>query len=328
MRFSVIVPVYNVADYLPQCMESLLEQECSDYEILLVDDGSTDGSEILCDGYAAAFPDRVQVLHQKNGGLGAARNTGLERARGEYLLFIDSDDWLRKDALQILDEKIRATDAKMVVFGFYYVWEDRTQPGEELSLADRAPVTLERHPELLLQTPSACLRVWHRSLFEDPEIRFPGRVWFEDLRTTPKALTCCPSVAVISDRLYYYRQRPGSILHNPNLRRNLEIIEAMEDLYGYFERRGLLERYGAWLECLAAENMILAAQRVLMQDPHSDILPEFIRYLERRFPGYETGEKVALLGRKKKLVLKLLRRRQYVLLRGIFRFRSRLRGKN
>ena len=328
MRFSVIVPVYNVADYLGRCMDSLLEQAFPDFEILLVDDGSTDGSEILCDGYAAAFPDRVQVIHQKNGGLGAARNTGLSRAQGEYLLFIDSDDWIRGDTLDILDRKIRETGAKMVVFGFSYVWEDRTVPGEELALAGHAPVTLEGHPELLLQTPSACLRTWHRSLFDDPEIRFPGRVWFEDLRTTPKALARCPSVAVIPDRLYFYRQRQGSILHNPNLRRNLEIIEAMEDLYGYFERHGLLERYGGWLECLAAENMILASQRVLMQDVNCSFLPEFTHYLDRRFPDCRRNRTVARLGRKKQLVLELLYRRQYGLLRWIFRLRSRMRREN
>ncbi len=328
MRFSVIVPVYNVVDYLPVCMVTLLEQEFSDYEIVLVDDGSTDGSEILCDGYAAAFRDRVKVIHQKNGGLGAARNTGLSHAEGEYLLFIDSDDWVSRDTMRILDEKIRKTDAKMVVFGFHYVRGEKITPGEEPMLADQAAVNLRSHPELLMQTPSACLRAWHRSLFDDPEIRFPGRVWFEDLRTTPKALAQCPSVAVISDRLYYYRQREGSILHNPNLRRNLEIIEAMEDLYGWFESRGLLGQYGPWLECLAVENMILASQRVLMQDVNASFLPEFIRYLERRFPGYEKGGKIAFLGRKKRVVLTLLRRRQYALLRGIFRLRSRMRREN
>lgn len=328
MRFSVIVPVYNVSAYLQDCVDSLTAQTFDDYEIILVDDGSTDGSEMLCDGFQRAFPGRIRVIHQTNGGLGAARNTGLAAARGEYLLFVDSDDYISRDTLRIVDAAIRKTDAAMVIFGFFYVWPDRMLPGESSPLAKQPPVTLEEHPELLLASPSTWLRAWDRRLFEDSELRFPGRVWFEDLRTTAKALTKCPSVAVIPDRLYYYRQREGSILHNPNLRRNLEILDAMDDLMDYFGRHGLVNHYGTWLEGLAVENMILASQRVLMRDPEADFLPEFIRYLECRFPGYEHGEKIFHLGRKKRMVLWLLRKRQYRLLRWIFQLRSRMRGEN
>ena len=326
MRFSVIVPVYNVSQYLQECVDALTRQTFDDYEIILVDDGSTDDSGVRCDGFRSEFPDRVRVIHQTNGGLGAARNTGLEAARGEYFLFVDSDDTISRDTLRILDRKIRETSAKMVVFGFYYVYPDRKEPGEEPMLAGEDHVTLAQHPELLMQTPSACLRAWHRSLFDDPEVRFPGRVWYEDLRTTPKALAHCDSISVIPDRLYFYLQREGSILHNPNLRRNLEILDAMDDLLDYFTRNGLMEQYGPWLECLTAENMILAAQRVLMRDPKAPFLPEFIRYLSAHFPDYLNGEKLGYLGRKKKMVLILLRHRAYRTLRGIFSFRSRMRG--
>ena len=329
MRFSIIVPVYNVRPYLAACMVTLLEQDYEGtYEILLVDDGSTDGSEMLCDGYAAAFPEKVATIHRKNGGLGAARNTGLEAARGEYLLFVDSDDYLERSSLRRLDEALSRTGAEMLVFGFTYLWEDHSLPGEAPAMAGQPPFTLAEHPEFLMQTPSACLRVWHRGLFADPELRFPGRVWFEDLRTTPKALCSGCTVAVIPDRLYFYRQRQGSILHNPNLRRNLEIIEAMEDLYGYFAAHGGLERFGGWLGCLAAENMILAAQRVLMQEPDSAILPEFTAYLSRRFPDCGASPEFSTMGRKKKLVLALLQKRKYRLLRRIFLLKKRMRGEN
>lgn len=322
MRFSIIVPVYNVREYLPMCMDSLLNQACQDFEIILVDDGSTDGSGMLCDGYAAACPDQVRVIHQKNGGLGAARNTGMESSRGEYLLFVDSDDCLEEHALACLSGHIDETGADMYTFGFQYLRENTRIPGEGSPLEGAAPFSLSEHPELLLQTPSACLRICRRELYLDHGFRFPGRVWYEDLRTVPKVITECKSIVVLPDRLYLYRQREGSIMHNPNLRRNLEIIEAMEDLRLYFQRQGLMDQYGEWLSCLAAENMMLASQRVLMSDTNASFLPDFIAYLEEKFPGYDENPLLDRLGKRKKTVLGLLKKRRYGMLRAIFRFRQ------
>ena len=106
MIFSVVIPVYNVKDYLPKCVDSVLAQDFDDYELVLVDDGSTDGeSGAICDRYAAAHPERIRVIHKPNGGLGDARNVGLEAAAGEYLVFIDSDDYIGAGMLRTLDRK-------------------------------------------------------------------------------------------------------------------------------------------------------------------------------------------------------------------------------
>ena len=119
MKLSIVVPVYNVAEYLPKCVDSLLAQELADCEILLVDDGSTDGkSGALCDGYAAAHPEVIRVLHKPNGGLGDARNAGLEAAAGEYVLFVDSDDYLLPGLFDALRNRIAQTNADIIDFGF------------------------------------------------------------------------------------------------------------------------------------------------------------------------------------------------------------------
>lgn len=139
MRLSLVVPVYNVADYLPKCMESLLCQDFADFEIILVDDGSTDGvSPGLCDEYAARDP-RVSVIHQENGGLGAARNAGLERARGEYLFFIDSDDYIAPGALSRLAEVTERTGSDIVLFSFYYDTAGELAPGQLPTLPSERP---------------------------------------------------------------------------------------------------------------------------------------------------------------------------------------------
>ena len=94
VRYSFIVPVYNVARYLPECVESLIQQNNQMMEIILVDDGSTDGSPEICDRYASDYPGMIRIIHKQNGGLSDARNTGLRKARGEYILFVDSDDYV------------------------------------------------------------------------------------------------------------------------------------------------------------------------------------------------------------------------------------------
>lgn len=327
MLFSIIVPVYNVAQYLPGCMESLLAQDHPDHEIILVDDGSTDGqSGPLCDQYAAAHPALIQVIHQENGGLGAARNTGIAASRGEYLLFVDSDDTIAPHTLSTLARQIQNTHADLYCFGFQYEKDSVRFPGEASRLPTGVPLKLDTCPALLLESPSACFRAWRRGLFTETGIRFPGRVWYEDLRTTPKCLCHAESVVILPDPLYYYLLRDGSIMRNPNYRRNLEILDALEDVRTYLDQAGKLDACQTHLCYLAVDSVLMAAQRVLMTDPKAEILPEFLRYVQTTYPDYRSNPLLPQLGRKKRLVLKLLEGQHYRLLRTMFSFLHRLRG--
>ena len=116
-KFSLIVPVYRIEEYLPKCIDSVLAQTCQDFELLLIDDGSPDGCGKICDDYAARHPDRIRAVHQPNGGAGAARNHGIRLSHGEYLLFVDGDDYLSPDFLAALTEVIEKTPADLVLFG-------------------------------------------------------------------------------------------------------------------------------------------------------------------------------------------------------------------
>ena len=114
MRFSIIVPVYNVEKYLSKCIQSLIDQDYNDYEILLIDDGSTDKSGIICEQYAKKY-ENIYVFHKKNGGLSDARNYGLQKALGDYILFVDSDDWIKKDILKEFSDIIENNKAVDVI---------------------------------------------------------------------------------------------------------------------------------------------------------------------------------------------------------------------
>ncbi len=329
MLFSVIVPVYNVADYLPKCMDSLLRQQCGDWEIILVDDGATDGKcPALCDEYGAKYPALVRVIHQANGGLGAARNTGIAAARGDYLLCLDSDDTVAPNTLARLAEEIEKTHADMYVFSFRYVEESgEERPAEpRASRVDGEPTTLAASPELLLDPPMAWCRLCRRELYVDNGIRFPGRVWYEDLCTTPSLLLKAGSVVQLEDPFYGYLLRQGSIMRSSNLKRNLEILNALDMARAPFEAAGLTEQYGPWLTYLAVTSVLDAARRVLTADPRAEYLPEFLDYVKQNYPDYRRCELLPGLGRKKLILLRLLEGKHYTLARNLFRLAGKLKS--
>lgn len=320
MLFSVIVPVYNVAAYLPKCMDSLLRQDCQSWEIILVDDGSTDGkSGALCDEYAEKYPELVRVIHQTNGGLGAARNAGAEEAKGEYLFFIDSDDWISKNTLSRLTEEVEKTHADMYVFTFRYIADDGETPAESRPSGSPTGLhTLRDTPDILLDPPGATIRICRSGLFLNTGIRFPGRVWYEDLCTTPKLLMEAETIVYLDDAFYYYYTRQGSIMRNSSLRRNLEILNALETVRSYYEEKGVLDIYRPQLTVLAVDNCCAAAQRVLMADPKADFLPEFLDYVKQNYPDYREEPMLKRLGKKKLILLRLLEGQHYRLARAMF----------
>ena len=126
MLFSVIVPIYNVIDFIHPCIDSILSQNSEDFEVLLVDDGSTDGSAAVCDEYAQK-DDRIRVIHKQNGGLVSARNTGIANAKGDYILYVDGDDWVSEKWLEVIYHQIVSSPEKpdIVVFGSVMIYDDR-----------------------------------------------------------------------------------------------------------------------------------------------------------------------------------------------------------
>ena len=265
---SIVVPVYKVRDYLPGCLDSILANDTSDCEIILVDDGSPDDSGAICDRYAQAHPDLIRVIHQDNGGLGAARNTGVANAKGEWLFFIDSDDTIAPESLGVLKEAIRLGGAQVI--GFQFCADDGVNPPRPQSCgfdaADRK--------NYLLSLPSAWLRLWHRSLFTESGVLFPSRVWYEDIRTTAKLLPLADGIRVLPDHLYNYLTRQGSIMNNRNLDRNREILEALDDVLNWYRRQNLFDAYRDELCAMTVENVLLAASvRVARVDPIGNIIP-------------------------------------------------------
>lgn len=311
MKLSIVIPVYNTRDYLPACLDSVLDPAAGDYEIIVVNDGSTDDSERIAQEYAARFPERIRVITTENGGLGAARNVGLEAASGEFVFFLDSDDRLAEGALpEMLDSLTPERD--IVIFDFLSV-DTEGNVLERLSGCRRTgAISLDTCPELIMEYPSGCNKICRRSLFLDSGIRFPGRVWYEDLRTMPKLYLLTDRIWSTGKAWYLYLVRPGSITKGAKLERNLEIIDAVDDLIGWYREKGFYERYRQQLDYVAFYNLFLTGSvRVCLGDPKSPVLPALRQAFLERFPDFRSNSYFKSAPAKYRLLTRLLLGGQY-----------------
>ena len=229
---SVIVPVYNVKDYLKECVDSLIAQDYPDMEILLIDDGSTDGSGELCDEYARNYAV-VRVYHKKNGGLSSARNYGILHAKGEYYCFIDSDDYINRDFISTLFYDISNSSVKIAAVGYLRFYEDGTVEKMVVSNIKECFSNLEAQIHLnqygYYGVP-AWNKLFHKSLFE--KIRFPEGKLSEDWFIMYKLIEKSRGIYFNSEIKYFYRQRQGSITKSSKI--NTDAVVAAYDVLNYY----------------------------------------------------------------------------------------------
>ena len=318
IRLSVVVPVYNVEKYLRQCLDSVIVPGTDEYEIVCVNDGSTDGSAKILEEYSEKYPELVRVITTVNGGLGAASNNGIKAAKGEYVGFLDSDDYLVPGAVEEMLDACRS-DADLIIFDFNEVNDQGNLIAVKKGCSREAGVfTLESYPQLLFEYPSRANKLFKRALFEEHEIRYPSRVWFEDYRTNPKLYPLCRSIRYEGKSWYNYRQQENSITHGKNTERNLEIIDAAEDLLQYYEQKGLFEKYRDELEYSVFYNVLLTStDRVNLINPKSDVQGKLLEYMKSRFPDYEKNRYVQGMGMKYRLLHLLIKNRWYGLLHAV-----------
>ena len=236
---SVVIPVYNVVQYLEKCLTSVAKQTYQNLEIILIDDGSTDGSGVLCDQWQSQYSN-IATYHQTNQGLSAARNAGIEASHGRYLLFVDSDDWIEPTLVGDSLAALTQNDVDVVIYSF----NQRTQNGEISGISQFAAA----FPDTQTTSSANALRyIFHEQianyswsmmaeshLYRDNNIRFPVGYTMEDLATTYKVLSSSRNVHFLSKRLYNYRRRPNSILTANNLGVVVGARYAVSGLIQYF----------------------------------------------------------------------------------------------
>lgn len=244
---SVIIPVYNVQAYLPECLDSVISQDYRELEIILIDDGSKDDSGRICDAYAARDP-RIRVIHQVNAGAGAAKNAGLRAATGEYLAFLDSDDYLEPGAYGHMVSLLRGKEADVVQCAFQYCYQDRTENGP--AVYERAEEDVRSCLVRYTTDPTLALlwdKLYKRSLFDG--IFFEEGNVIDDEFFTYQGIMNAKTILHDDRVIYNYRIRRSSVMHAPhqearkladrlafNKQRRNHIIERYPELRSVFDR--------------------------------------------------------------------------------------------
>lgn len=239
---TVIVPIYNVGEYLDECITSIINQKYKKLEILLIDDGSTDSSAEISDKYSKK-DKRIKVFHKKNGGLSDARNFGIEKSSGNYICFIDGDDFVTDDYVSSMFENIKKYDVKIVACGFCKLYGNNIR--KEINFQNIKRVYEGDECQIYLNiigyyNVSACNKLFKKDLFD--EIRFPVGAKSEDWFVMYKIVEKAQKIYYNSDTKYIYRQRSGSITRNTVA--NVDSIKAARTVYEYFSNENI-KKYAA-----------------------------------------------------------------------------------
>lgn len=244
-KLSVIVPVYNVEQYLRQCLDSILAQTFTDIEIVIVDDGSTDKSGIISDEYAQK-DSRIMVIHKKNGGLADARNAGLDVISGDFVSFVDSDDWLRPQMYETLLNYQEITNAEVVACKIHFFSDDNRIDEvwpkiEQNYIYCRSDFIDHFFPDVKRSImPSVCNKIFKKSVFET--LRFPIGRRYEDAYIQLDIYDLAKKIAVINEPLYEYRKRSGSITAQVSYEYYLDQLAFSFRHLSYFEMSGLRQQ--------------------------------------------------------------------------------------
>ena len=213
MKFSIIVPVYGVEKYIAKCIETIKSQTLEDFECLIIDDETKDNSIKVAEEVIAG-DERFKIYHKKNGGLSDTRNYGIKLAKGEYVFFLDSDDYIDSELLERTYEKAEKNECEIVCFDMMYTYDD----GRECisSCGDYGVTDYSENPNIIFINNSANNKIFKRSFIESR--RFVKGIWYEDLASIPVWLAQANRVGFVKKPLYYYYQREGSISHSADKR--------------------------------------------------------------------------------------------------------------
>jgi glycosyltransferase involved in cell wall biosynthesis len=247
-RISVIIPIHGTEKYVEKCVRSVMAQTLREIEIICVDDASPDNSAAIVERLMREDGLIRLIRHDRNLGLGGARNTGIAAARAPYVTGVDSDDYILPEMMERLWEASGDGAADIVVSGFARVNPDGSLRGP--SVLPQAGQFRNDNGELDIfefLKPSFCIKIWKKSLFDDHGIRFPENTYFEDLAVTPQLVHFAKDIRVVSEDLYQYLIRPGSITNSYGVKHLIDHFRVFDILDGFLVREGLVERYGAGL---------------------------------------------------------------------------------
>ena len=317
IKVSVVVPVYNVEKYIDKCLNSLVNQTFNDYEILVVNDGSPDNSQKIVDRYVSDYPDKVFSYIKENGGISSVRNFGILNAKGEYVVFIDSDDFVSENYIELLYNKMIENDNDIVFSDVYRKSQNKLDL--MLGFNDRGGTFKQN---ALLSLPAVWNKMYKKSLFINNNIFYPENIPFgEDLAVTSKLILHAKKIGYVNTPLYYYLIREGSVTNQKRFNPKwLKIFVSVDSIIEYYQKQGKFEEYMSEIEYLAISNVLHGlAIYVYRYDEALEIFRQINKYMKQKFPNYQKNKYYRQENWKFKLVCKLIKNNQVSIMRKILK---------
>lgn len=285
-KVSIIVPIYNVEMYIGKCLETLVNQTLKDIEIILVNDGSKDGSAEIAKKYLKKYPEKIVYLEKENGGLSDSRNYGLPYAKGEYIAFLDSDDYVEENMYEEMYELAKKEDSDMVQCNFYWEYPDKNKKkiGELRQYSNKKEMLVKTRVE-------AWNKLIKREILEqNPEIKFPKGLRYEDVEFTYKLVPYVEKVSILNKPFIHYIQRGNSISNTQN-ERTKEIFDVLDNVIKYYKEKNLYEEYEEQLEYVYVKTVFCRSllRMVKIQDKNikSQLLKRTWENVNIKFPEWK-----------------------------------------
>lgn len=315
-KVSIIVPVYNVEKYIRKCLESLVNQTLKDIEVIVVNDGSPDNSQSIIDEYVKKYPHIIKSYAKENGGQGSARNYGYQKATGEYIGFVDSDDYVSLDMYEKLYNKAILNKSDIVICK-YTVIDENNNSKEYQYLFNK---TNNDKIDYLFNNTGVCNKIYKRNLLKKFEFR--SKVWYEDIDFIIKILLKAKKINSIEDELYYYLVREGSTMNNNNIKKNLDILAAFDSILNYILENKEYQKYSDEIEFIAIYHIYITAIARIINIKHTkgkkEIINKLIKYMNEKFPNYKNNKYLYLLNRNKRIIYNLIKYKLYFIVKIIF----------
>ena len=262
MKLSVIVPVYNTSKYLPKCLDSIINQSLKDIEIIIVNDGSSDNSVEVIKKYQNKYKDKIVFIDKENGGQGSARNLGIKKAQGDYIGFVDSDDFIEKTMYEEMYESAIDNNSDIVICNISDYYEKDDSKKDVLLGLSKNPSINE---SIVKSVPSVVNKIYRKELLKDLDIAFDESIWYEDMPYSMQMIVNAKKISFVEKPFYNYFHRNVSTMHNKNIGKNLDILKAYDFLIDYLNKEDLYNKYKEEFDFILLKEVYLATTNRILR---------------------------------------------------------------
>lgn len=314
-KVSIIVPVYNVEKYIEKCLTSLVNQTLEDIEIIVVNDGSKDNSKKIIEEFIQRYQKKIVYLEKENGGLSDARNYGIPYAKGEYIAFLDSDDYVEKDTYEKMYELAKKEKSDMVECDFYWEYPNKTK-------IDTGEIYHNKKEMLEKVRVVAWNKLIKRETLEKAKIEFPKGYRYEDVEFTYKLIPYLDKVSFLKKPCIHYIQRENSISNSQN-EKTKEIFDVLEHVINYYKDKNIYDEYEQQLEYIYTRYLLcsslLRIVKIKDKETRNNLLDMTWTNLNTKFPNWKENKILKKNNSGKNLYMKTVNKTTYKIYSKIFR---------